>query len=54
MDVMGIREEELTDGAELGGVSAFPGSGERSDIGSGREKAYCKERKPVNPLISSE
>ena len=32
MDIMGIRKEELIDGVELGGVSTFLGSGERSDM----------------------
>ena len=32
MDVMGIRQEELIDGVELGGVATFIGSGETSDI----------------------
>ncbi len=32
MDIMGIHKEELIDGVELGGVSAFLGSGETSDI----------------------
>ena len=32
MDVMGIRQEELIDGVELGGVATFIGSGEASDI----------------------
>ena len=32
MDVMGIKQEELIDGVELGGVATFIGSGETSDI----------------------
>ena len=32
MDVMGIRQEELIDGVELGGVATFIGSGETSDM----------------------
>jgi peroxiredoxin family protein/TusA-related sulfurtransferase len=32
MDIMGIRQEELIDGVELGGVSTFLGSGEESDM----------------------
>jgi peroxiredoxin family protein len=32
MDIMGIRKEELIDGVELGGVSTFLGSGEKSDM----------------------
>ena len=32
MDIMGIRQEELIDGVELGGVATFIGSGEKSDI----------------------
>lgn len=32
MDIMGIQQEELIDGVELGGVSTFIGSGEKSDI----------------------
>ena len=32
MDIMGIHQEELIDGVELGGVSTFIGSGEKSDI----------------------
>lgn len=32
MDIMGIHQEELIDGVELGGVSAFLGSGETSDM----------------------
>ena len=32
MDIMGIRQEELIDGVELGGVSTFLGSGEQSDM----------------------
>ena len=32
MDIMGIRQEELIDGVELGGVATFIGSGEQSDI----------------------
>lgn len=32
MDIMGIRREELIDGAELGGVTTFLGSGEQSDM----------------------
>lgn len=32
MDIMGIRQEELIDGIELGGVATFIGSGEKSDI----------------------
>ncbi len=32
MDVMGIKQEELIDGIELGGVATFIGSGETSDI----------------------
>ena len=32
MDIMGIRQEELIDGTELGGVATFLGSGEKSDM----------------------
>ena len=32
MDIMGIHQEELLDGIELGGVSTFLGSGEESDM----------------------
>ena len=32
MDIMGIRQEELIDGVELGGVATFLGSGEESDM----------------------
>ncbi len=32
MDIMGIHQEELLDGVELGGVSTFLGSGEESDM----------------------
>lgn len=32
MDIMGIHQEELIDGVELGGVSTFLGSGEESDM----------------------
>jgi peroxiredoxin family protein len=32
MEIMGIRQEELIDGLELGGVSTFLGSGEKSDM----------------------
>ena len=32
MDIMGIHQEELIDGVELGGVATFIGSGEQSDI----------------------
>ena len=32
MDIMGIRQEELIDGVELGGVATFLGSGENSDM----------------------
>ena len=32
MDIMGIHQEELIDGVELGGVSTFLGSGEQSDM----------------------
>ena len=32
MDIMGIKQEELIDGVELGGVSTFLGSGEQSDM----------------------
>ena len=32
MDIMGIHQEELIDGVELGGVATFIGSGEKSDI----------------------
>ena len=32
MDIMGIQKEELIDGVELGGVSTFLGSGEKSDM----------------------
>jgi peroxiredoxin family protein/rhodanese-related sulfurtransferase/TusA-related sulfurtransferase len=32
MDIMGIHQEELIDGVELGGVATFLGSGEQSDI----------------------
>ncbi|MFR8697706.1 MAG: DsrE/DsrF/DrsH-like family protein [Bifidobacterium bifidum] len=32
MDIMGIHQEELIDGVELGGVSTFLGSGETSDM----------------------
>ena len=32
MDIMGIHKEELIDGVELGGVSTFLGSGEKSDM----------------------
>ena len=32
MDIMGIHQEELIDGIELGGVSTFLGSGEQSDM----------------------
>ena len=31
MDIMGIRQEELIDGVELGGVATFLGSAELSD-----------------------
>ncbi len=32
MDIMGIKQEELLDGVELGGVATFIGSGEKSDM----------------------
>ena len=32
MDIMGIKQEELIDGIELGGVATFLGSGELSDM----------------------
>lgn len=32
MDIMGIHQEELIDGVELGGVATFIGSGEESDM----------------------
>lgn len=32
MDIMGIHQEELIDGVELGGVATFIGSGEQSDM----------------------
>ena len=32
MDIMGIRQEELIDGVELGGAATFIGSGEQSDM----------------------
>ena len=32
MDIMGIHQEELIDGVELGGVATFIGSGETSDM----------------------
>ncbi len=32
MDVMGIRQEELVDGVELGGVGAYLGDAEESDV----------------------
>lgn len=32
MDIMGIKQEELIEGVELGGVSTFLGSGENSDM----------------------
>ena len=32
MEIMGIRQEELIDGIELGGVATFLGSGEKSDM----------------------
>ena len=32
MDIMGIHQEELIDGVELGGVATFLGSGETSDM----------------------
>ena len=32
MDIMGIHQEELIDGIELGGVATFLGSGEQSDM----------------------
>lgn len=32
MEIMGIKQEELIDGVELGGVATFLGSGERSDM----------------------
>ena len=32
MDIMGIHQEELIEGVELGGVSTFLGSGEKSDM----------------------
>ena len=32
MDIMGIKQEELIDGVELGGVATFLGSGEQSDM----------------------
>ena len=32
MDIMGIRQEELIDGIELGGAATFIGSGEQSDM----------------------
>ncbi len=32
MDIMGIRQEELIDGVELGGVATFLGAGEQSDM----------------------
>lgn len=31
MDIMGIRQEELIDGVEIGGVATFLGSAETSD-----------------------
>ena len=31
MDIMGIKQEELIDGVELGGVATFLGSAELSD-----------------------
>lgn len=32
MEIMGIRQEELIDGVELGGVATFLGSGEQSNM----------------------
>ncbi|MGN0385422.1 MAG: DsrE/DsrF/DrsH-like family protein [Lachnospiraceae bacterium] len=32
MEIMGIKQEELIDGIELGGVATFLGSGEKSDM----------------------
>ena len=32
MDIMGIHQEELIDGVELGGVATFLGAGEKSDM----------------------
>lgn len=32
MDIMGIHQEELIEGVELGGVATFIGSGEKSDM----------------------
>ena len=32
MDIMGIKQEELIDGVELGGVATFLGSAEGSDM----------------------
>lgn len=32
MDIMGIKQEELIDGVQLGGVATFLGSGEQSDM----------------------
>ncbi|MPN55756.1 Sulfur carrier protein DsrE2 [bioreactor metagenome] len=32
MDVMGIKKEELIDGVELGGVGAYLGDAEESDV----------------------
>jgi peroxiredoxin family protein len=32
MDVMGIRKEELIDGVELGGVGAYLGDAEESNV----------------------
>ncbi|MGN1346788.1 MAG: DsrE/DsrF/DrsH-like family protein [Eubacteriales bacterium] len=32
MDIMGIKQEELMDGVQLGGVATFLGSGEQSDM----------------------
>ena len=32
MDVMGIKEEELIDGVELGGVGAYLGDAEESNV----------------------
>ena len=32
MDVMGIREEELIDGVEIGGVGTYLGDAEESDV----------------------
>ena len=32
MDIMGIHQEELIEGVEMGGAATFIGSGEQSDM----------------------